>query len=119
VIQDGLKLVGYSFAGSSLPVAVKRHIWGALLTEGVAAIGVIPGERGAFGSYVTTALTAARGGGGPFIATAVLIAPDPMMGGTATMTGAAATTAAPAGTTAFRMMAVYSLMPASYAWRAS
>ena len=116
--QDGLKSVGHSFAGSSLPVAVKRRIWGALLTEGVGAIGVIPGERGAFGSYAT-ALTEARGGGEPFIATAVLIAPEPMMGGTATMTGAAATTAAPAGTAAFRMMAVYSLMPASYDRRAS
>ena len=104
--KDASKLVGNSFVGSSLPIAVKRRIWGTLLTEGVTAIGVIPGERGAFGLYAT-ALTAARGGGGPFIATVVLIAPDPMMGGTATMTGAAATTAAPAGTAAFRMMAVY------------
>lgn len=104
--KDGLKSVEYLFVGSSLPIAVKRRIWGTLLTEGVAAIGVIPGERGAFGSYAT-ALTAARGGGRPLIATAVLVAPEPMMGGTATMTGAAAMMAAPAGTAAFRMMAVY------------
>ena len=107
------------FGKDPTDVAVKRRICGALLTEGIAAIGVIPGERGAFGSYVTTALTAARGGGGPLIATVVLIAPEPMMGGTAMITGAAATMAAPAGTAAFRTMAMYSLMPASYAWRAS